>query len=234
MWIAVLDDDRNDVSILERYLKQYQAERGTQLTVDVYTASYDFLEEYRSNYDVVILDIEMPGTNGMEVAREIRKKDQAVGIVFVTNMAQYAIAGYEVNAIDFIVKPVGYFNFARKLERAMSFVRKREEKALVLSDGEGMRKVPVADIFYIEKNGNYARFVTGQGSFQERGTMQSVKEKLDQFPFSECTSGCLVNLRHVERIGKDTVLVGTTELPLSRRMRKKFTQDYVDYVGGGF
>ncbi|MGM9590669.1 MAG: LytR/AlgR family response regulator transcription factor [Faecousia sp.] len=233
MRIAVLDDNPNDAQFLRTYLKQYEASHNIEFHVDVYAASYDFLEEYQSNYDVIFLDIEMPGSNGIQVAREIRTKDQSVGIVFVTNMAQYAIQGYEVNAIDFMVKPVGYFNFARKLEKAISFVKKREERYLLLANEEGLSKISVEEIYYIEKNGNYAHYVTRRGEYVERGTIQSVKEKLNGLPFSECNSGCLVNLRYVERIGKDSIQVGKWELPLSRRMRKLFTVDYVDFVGGG-
>lgn len=84
------------------------------MQIHPYYASVDFLEEYDSTYDIVFLDIEMPGSDGLTTAREIRGKDDAVAIIFITNMAQYAIHGYEVNAIDFMVKPVGYFNFAQK------------------------------------------------------------------------------------------------------------------------
>lgn len=234
MTIAVLDDSPEEVERLLRYLERFQEERGVSFQVDPFYSSLDFLEEYRSGYDVIFLDIEMPGNNGLEVAKEIREKDETAGILFITNMAQYAIRGYEVDAIDFMVKPVGYFNFAKKLEKAIRYARRRSERYFLLSDESGLNRVPASAILYIEKNKNYLVYHTERGTFQERGTMQGLKETLQDLPFSESMTGCLVNLNYVERIGKETVLVGKSELPLSRRLKKQFTQDYVSYMGGAF
>lgn len=232
MRIAVLDDDPKDSGLLEGYLARYQAEHGTEFEVSVYHAGLDLLEEYDRGFDVVFLDIEMPGMDGMEVARQIRRTDEAVGLIFITNMAQYALRGYEVNAVDFMVKPVGYFNFASKLERALRFVRRRMERVLALTNEEGLCRVPVSEVYAVEKNGNYVCYHTGRGEFTQRDTIRAVREVLEPLSFAECTSGCLVNLRHVERIGRDTVLVGTATYPLSRRNRKQFTEDYMKFLGG--
>ena len=91
-----------------------------EIKMDVYNASFEFLEKYHGNYDVIFLDIEMPGSDGLGCQRN-RTKDEAVGIIFVTGMAKYAVEGYAVHTIDFIVKPVGYYNFAVKLEKPSSF-----------------------------------------------------------------------------------------------------------------
>lgn len=234
MRIAVLDDNPSDAQQLLDYLAQYQQERSCSLQVDYYQASLDFLEEYRGGYDVVFLDIEMPGSDGLEVAQEIRSRDEGVGILFITNMAQYAIRGYEVDAVDFMVKPVGYPNFVQKLEKAMRFAKRRNQRFLLLSNKDGLCRVAASEILYIEKDKNYLVYHTRQSAFRELGSMQDAREKLGRLPFSECTSGCLVNLRQVDRIGKDSVLLGDRALPLSRRMKKRFAQDYIDFVGGSF
>lgn len=232
--IAMVDDNGEDLQLLQGYLARYQEEKRIRMQVISYTSSLDFIEEYGTGYDVVFLDVEMPGMDGMAAAREIRQRDEAVGIIFITNMAQYAIRGYEVNAIDFMVKPVGYFNFADKFGKAIHFAEKRTEREILLSGEDGIVRLSVSDLRYIEKEKNYLIYHTGKGDFRTRGTMQETKEKLGRSCFSECTTGCLVNLQYVERMGRNTVLIDQTELPVSRRLKKEFTQDFIDYVGGVF
>lgn len=235
MKIAVVDDCPADSKRLEEFLSQWQREKGEPLQVSVFHSSIDFLEEYQAEYGVIILDIEMPGSDGMEVAREIRAKDSEVAILFVTNMAQYAIRGYEVNAVDFMVKPVGYYNFVQKLEKAMRISRKNGGQGdLVLRSKDGVARLPVGDLLYVEKEKNYLLYHTRRGEFQERGTLQELKGKLDTAVFAECSSGCLVNLHYVMAVGKETITLGEKTLPLSRRMRKEFLESYMALIGGGF
>lgn len=233
MRVAILDDSEEDCNRLTEYLQRIQQEQNMTLQVSVYSSGMDFLEEYGEGYDFVFLDIEMPGLDGMQVASEIRTMDDMVGIIFITNMAQYAIRGYEVNAIDFMVKPVQYYNFVEKFQRAVSFASKRQEHDIILNDEEGIVRMSVSDIYYLEKDKNYLIYHTHRGKFMERGTIATAKKKLDSPSFVECISGCLVNLRYVEKIGKDNILVQKVELPLSRRMRKEFVNQFMEYVGGG-
>lgn len=233
MKIAVVDDSREDAQNLVTYLKQFQSDKKVLLEIHIFYASFDFLEEYHGEYDVIFLDIEMPGSNGMEVAKEIRTKDQAVGIIFVTSMAQYAIEGYEVNAIDFMVKPVGYFNFASKLEKAFRFYENRVQQEILISSKDGVYKLSLSEIYYIEKERDFLVFLTQKDRIRERGSIKDLKHKLLELPFSECTSGCLVNLSYVKRIGKDFISLSTgVELPLSRRLKKQFSEAYIHYMGG--
>lgn len=233
MKIAVADDSIEDAQHIVSYLEQFQTEHNQVFQIKVFYSCIDLLEEYHGEYDVIFLDIEMPGSNGLEAAREIRKKDQAVGIIFITSLAQYAIEGYEVQAIDFMVKPVGYYNFSMKLEKAFRFIESHREQDILISNKEGVSRISVSDILYIEKDQDYLMFHTRQGTCQTRGSLKEIKVKLDSLPFSECTSGCLINLNYVKRVGKDNVvLMSSQELPLSRRLKKLFAQDYIHYMGG--
>ncbi len=232
MRAAIIDDDIKDRELLYNFIQRYHRETGMDIRADLFSGSLEFLEKFHADYDIIFLDIEMPGMDGMETAHEIRRTDQAAGIIFITNMAQYAIRGYEVSAIDFMVKPVNYYNFADKLKRAIDFSSRRERRDLVLRRDEEIVRVPVSELFYVEKDGNNLVYHTGNGEFRERGSMQAVKEKLDGAAFSECMSGCLVNLAHVEKLEKDTVLVAGFWLPVSRRRKKDFIRNFMDYVGG--
>lgn len=234
MRVAIVDDEIKEIQCLSEHLEKYKKEFQYSIQVDTYFASFDFLEDYCGQYDVVFLDIEMPGSDGLEVAREIRRKDQAVGIIFVTNMAQYAIKGYEVDAIDFIVKPVSYYLFSEKMKKAILFYKKREQKQILLNSRTEVYRILVSDIIYVEKDKDYLVFHTINRIIRVPGTIKALKDKLENMPFSECTYGCIVNFETVRYIGKDTIIVGKEELPLSRRMKKQFTQEYVEYIGGGF
>lgn len=233
MKIAVVDDVPRDAQLLVQFLNQFQAEQGISLQIRPFYSSIDFLEEYDGTYDIVFLDIEMPGSDGLTTAREIRSRDDAVAIIFITNMAQYAIHGYEVNAIDFMIKPVGYFNFAQKLGKAMRFLQRRGQRTVLLTGEDGVIRLAASDIRYVEKDRDNLIYHTRQGMFRKRGTMKAEKELLQGLPFEECTVGCLVNLEAVQRIGKEHVYLKEEQLPLSRRMKKEFTQSYIDFAGGG-
>lgn len=233
MRIAVLDDSFEDANRLEEYLHQFQKEKNVSFQIRIFHSSFDFLEEYGDGYDLLFLDIEMPGSSGLEVAREIRAKDQTVGIIFVTNMSQYAIEGYEVNALDFVVKPVRYFSFCQKLEKAIQLKNLWKEENLLINTRDGMQRIRTSEIEYIEKEKDFLVYHLLSGQLKERGSIKAVKERLAGKSFSECTGGYLVNLSCVKRIGKDTiVLLSDRELPLSRRLKKQFTEEFIRYMGG--
>lgn len=231
--IAIAEDDSICAELLEQYLDRMGQETGRTFRVTRYGTGEDLLEQYKGQFDLILMDIEMPYLDGMKTAEQIRRQDQAVAIIFVTNMAQYAIRGYEVNAVDFMLKPVSYFNFAEKLERALRFSQRRGWRDILLSGEDGVVRFSASELQYVEKDRDYLLYHTDGGVYCKRGTMKSVREELAGLPFEECTVGCLVNLERVRRIWKESVYLQDAQLPLSRRLKKKFTQSYIDYVGGG-
>ena len=231
--VGLVDDDREHTELLRAYLARYGQEADVQFQAEAFSDGLSFVEDYDGSLDIVFLDIEMPHMDGMTAARIIRERDASLAIVFITNMAQYAVHGYEVDAVDFMVKPVGYFNFARKLERAMGFLHRRAWRAILLADEDGVVRLSASDVWYVEKDRDHLVYHTEQGVFRKRGTMKAEREMFQGLPFEECTSGCLVNLDRVQRIGREHVDLNGVRLPLSRRMKREFTRSYIDYVGGG-
>lgn len=123
MRIAIVEDEKAYRNTLLEYLRQFQEESGMDIEVKEYENGNLIMWDYRPYYDAVFMDIEMPGMDGMEAARCIRKVDEQVIIVFITNVARYAVQGYEVGALDFIVKPVTYTSFKMKMQKIANSAR---------------------------------------------------------------------------------------------------------------
>lgn len=232
MRIALVDDMPFDKKLLYEHLCKYEAENELKFDITEFSSGLEFLEQYDGGFDIIFMDIDMPHLNGIEAARRLRQVDPMVVLVFVTNIAQYAICGYEVNAIDYLLKPVSWLTFRSKLEKAVRAVPSHAEDSLIIPCEDSFLRVPVSDIYYLEKEKNYILYHTAQGVFRDRGSMTEMTARLEPSHFSRCTSGCLVNLRYVTRVGKDSIWLGETCLPLARSQRKSFTAEFLSYLGG--
>lgn len=135
--VAIVEDEAECREVLRDMISRYAEEQQKQIRVQEFSDGSELVDNYKPDYDILLLDIEMPHLDGMKAAEKIRETDQDVVIVFITNMAQYAIKGYEVNALDFIIKPVNYSTFSMRFTRAIGRVKNREGRrvCLYLLDG---------------------------------------------------------------------------------------------------
>ncbi len=230
--IAIVDDEKVFTDCLEEYIKQYHEENRTEFQVSVFHNSVQFLDDFENGYDLILLDVEMPGLNGMELAHKIRERDEQVVLMFITNMAQYAIHGYSVGALDFVTKPLNYYTFSMKLTRALKRVPNKEAQSLLLTMADGVKLMEIRRIYYLEVQNRILHYYTEEGEFVVRGTLQAAEEKLKSHPFAKCNHWYLVNLLHVREVRKNTAVVGPYELEISRRNRTSFLKALTDYMGG--
>lgn len=179
----------------------------------------------------LLLDIEMPDVDGMALAAQVRRTDTSVSIVFVTNMAQYAIRGYEVDASDFIVKPVSYGDFSLKVGRIFRRLRSRGESQLTVNDGDTVKRIAVADIRYAEVSGHTLTFHMRDCVVAGRGALKKYENALLAAGFARCSNYCIVNLRCVTGMSGHTVFVsgadGSREpegLAISHPRKKDFVR----------
>ena len=205
---------------------------GCQLDVTPFADGSQLVEPYRPGFDIIFLDIEMPTLGGMPTAERIRMLDPDVILIFVTNMAQYAIRGYEVDAMDFVLKPVSYYQFSTKLERALQRIRRRRGGQIALQVGVGVQLLDTDDILYLETRERLLHYHTADNTWSVRGSLLKAEKELAPYHFARCNQCYLVNLRHVRGVQDDIVQVGEERLEISRRQRTSFLAAVAAYVGG--
>ena len=232
MRIAVVDDENVSTQKLQEYLDRFAQEFNQKLDVQCFNDGFAFIDAFKGQFDLILLDISLPGMDGMEIAKQIRCSDPDVIILFVTNMAQYAIRGYSVGALDYVLKPVPYFAFSQQLLKAVSRLEKRAKRYLTVPVEGGLRRLDTASIYYLESEGHRVHFYTDEGDFSAPGALKAFEEKLADCPFARCNSGYLVNLAQVRELRQSTVQVGPCELQVSRPKRKAFLAALTDYIGG--
>lgn len=230
--VAIVEDDAEVQGVLQEYVRRYTRQYGTEFEVTVFADGVDILEDYRAVYDIIFLDVEMKHLDGMTTAERIRQMDADVILIFITNMAQYAIRGYSVGALDYVLKPVPYFAFSQQLLKAVARLEKRAKHYLTVPVEGGLRRLDTASIYYLESEGHRVHFYTDEGDFSAPGTLKAFEEKLADCPFARCNSGYLVNLAQVRELRQSTVQVGPCELQVSRPKRKAFLAALTDYIGG--
>lgn len=232
MRIAVVDDEREQRTLLEDCLRRYGQETGTGLDVVQFGDAQEFLRQDPGGFDVVLLDIQMPGLDGMTVARQLRARNQRLVLIFVTNMAQFAIEGYAVDAMDFILKPVSYYRLAATLTKARSRLQTETGVALVLHTKDGTYRLDSARVHYIEMLNHHTIFHTEDGVFDTTGSLKKLEEQLTGQSFARCNNGYLVNLKYVRGVEGSDVVVGGDRLLISRTRRKAFLQRLSEFFGG--
>ena len=230
--IALVEDEAEVRAQLQGYVQRHTRQYGTEFAVTEFADGMELLDDYRPVYDVLFLDVEMKHLDGMETARRVRELDKDVIIVFITNMAQYAIGGYAVGALDYVLKPVPYFAFSQQLLKAVARLEKRAKRYLTVPVEGGLRRLDTASIYYLESEGHRVHFYTDEGDFSAPGALKTFEEKLADCPFARCNSGYLVNLAQVRELRQSTVQVGPCELQVSRPKRKGFLAALTDYIGG--
>lgn len=228
--IAIVEDEPLFVQQLQKYIRQYEKESGKQIRVTAFADGEDITEHYSGDYDIILMDIQMQFMDGMTAAEKIRELDQEVIIMFITNMIQYAVRGYEVDAMDYVVKPVEYFAFSRKLDKAVGRLKRPADVFVSVPAEDGWKKLAVSEIHYIESQGHYARYRTEKGEFLSRRSLKELEDEMREYGFFRCAKGFLVNLKHVDGISGGDCTVCGERIPISRSKKKELMELLLQYM----
>lgn len=228
--IAIVEDDSEYVDIIQDYLTQYEDEHDYKFNITVFYSGEEIVDNYKEFFDIILLDIEMECVNGIAAAEEIRKVDKEVIIIFVTNMPQYAIDGYKVNAFDFILKPLFYFPLSQRIEKAIECLQKRKKRFYPVVFKGGVQKLDINRIKYIEVQNHESIFYTLDGEVRVKDSLKNIESDLAGGIFFRCHKWFIVNLDFIEKIKDYNIYLGNDIIQVSRSRKKELLDALNNYI----
>lgn len=228
--LAIVEDENSYADQLIEFVKKYQSESGKTFKITRFKDGDEITNGYRGQFDIILMDIEMKLMDGMTAAEEIRKLDQDVIIMFITNMTNYAIRGYQVDALDYVLKPVSYFAFSQKLGRAISKMKSKSTKTISIEMQSGVKKLDIDNVFYIESEGHNLNFYTSGGEFTIRAKLKDFEEQLVPYNFFRSNKGYLVNLKYVDGVENGSCLIAGKQLLISRSRKNDFMTALTEFM----
>ena len=229
MKIALVEDEIIEYKRFNDYILKICNELKIEINLVYFNDPINFLNEYSNDYDAIFMDIELPNMSGMDASHKLRKIDDDVIIIFVTNLSQFAIEGYSVNAMDYILKPCNYYRLKSIIGRINNICKKDKEKYIVLNTNDEIIKIKVDDIYYFDVENHFVFIHTKNNVYKEWGTLKSFVNKVDK-NFALCNQCYLVNLKYVEGVIDNYALIDNQKLLISRNKKKQFLNVLSSYL----
>lgn len=231
--IAVCDDEGQQIQYLAAMVKDWAAEGGRMVSIRPFASAEEFLFQYEDekDYDILLLDIEMGKTSGVELARRIRQENDAVQIVFITGYPDFIAEGYEVGALHYLLKPVSGEKLSQVLDKAAENLRKKGH-AIFLRSAKEVQRIPVDSIVYVEVLSHKLVVHTIHKEYETKLSIAGMEEMLGE-GFVRCHRSYLAGISFIDRITKDTVVFDNGKsIPLARSAYGKVNRAFIDYYKG--
>ena len=228
MRIAICDDEQKQIEYLTSLVSSWGNKTSVTCTIDTFQSAESFLFDYAEdkNRDILLLDIEMGGMNGVDLAKTIRRTNDAIQIIFITGFPDFIAEGYEVSALHYLMKPVLPEKLHTVLDKAAANLAKSEKRLSITYDRQ-TDFVPLSQIMYIEAQKQYILIHTISETYRMKGSLSDMEKQLDEY-FIKCQRSFVVNLRYVTRIKNDCVLLKNgSEVPISRGMAEKIGKEII-------
>ena len=238
--IAICDDEEVQREYIEQLVCRWADTNGIYVETDTFESAEKYIKAGTGSgstssgfisgerYDILLLDIQMDGISGVELAKELRKTDEHLIIIFITAVPDFIQEGYDVSALHYLMKPLDEGKLMAVLDRAVKQLAVPDKTLIVQSGGETIR-IAHADIFYIESFAHSLEVVTKSGCFTIKMPAYKLEEQLDN-NFIRCHRSYIVNIRHINKITKtDVVIDDRKTLPLSRRLYSEVQKAWINY-----
>ena len=230
MRLAYCDDEEIQLEYMQRLAEQWAKQAGVSLTYCAYKSAEELLFENAEDYpfDLLILDIDMQGMDGMALARKIRTKDAKIPILFLTNKREYVFEGYEVQALRYLLKPMTEEKLFPLLNEVCTAAREEVQSLIVSAEGEHC-KIAVSDILCLEADGHHVRIHTAKRDYMVKRAFTELAGELAD-GFATTHRSYLVNLLHVERVQRtECILSDGSIVPISRNSYKAVNVAFIRY-----
>ncbi len=223
--VAIVENDPKQAKLTAERCRKYGEENGLSFSVTSFENGYDFLEGEISRFDIIFMDIDRPGINGRETSFKIREKGIKASLIFVTNLPQYAIEGYKVQALDFILKPMTYADFSLARKRARQNLDAEKDEVIALEIHGRFEKFKNSDVLYRERiRHDVYLHLSGKDTISFRSSLHQIEPILNKNVYFKCNSGCIVNLGKVKSMDGDVLLRENGDRISVSRSRKKETK----------
>lgn len=231
--VGIVEDDAAAIERLLSHLDRFQQTQRQRFHIGVFRDGADVLADYRPDWDVLLLDVQMPRVDGMTAARRIREVDSEVVIVFITSSPHYAVSGYQVGALSYLLKPVSYASFEQEMTRILTRLQRRPRRELLFTAADGgHHRIAVDDVRYVASVRHRVEVHALDETFSIATTLKAMEAQLAESDFLRCNNGLLVNLLHVTGIdGNDCRIRGGGRLPISRPRKKEFLAALAQHIG---
>jgi len=232
---AICDDETTEISYLTNLLHQWAEEVNTQIHLSTFQSAEQFLFAYEEDKsaDILLLDIQMGGMDGVELARKLRADNNNIQIIFITGFPDFIAYGYDVAALHYLMKPVSAEKLFAVLSRAAAQVSRQSPAILLAIDGEQVR-LSLDEVIYIEAIDHNLEITTrNAGKLTVKMPLYQIEYELTP-EFVHCHRSYIVNLRHVSKITKTDVITDCgISLPLARRQYAAVNKAMMQYLKGG-
>ncbi len=233
--IAFCDDDQAVLDQLASLLEKYSIQRGADLQCTAFHSPLDLLAQIEKGvrYDILFLDVIMPAENGITAAREIRRFDTAVKIIFLTSSAEFAVESYMVGAYFYQLKPIWEDSFFRLTDSVLAECRRAEQRSLILRCKTGISRIELDRLAHCEVRGRTLVFHLADGQVLEAtGSMDELARQLGQYPcFMRPHRSYLVNMEYIRNItAKAIILADQAQIPIPHGRAAEVKNQYLEYA----
>lgn len=230
--IVVCDDEWDARQQLCLYLKRLQQESGDRYEIFYFSSAEALLAEMPRDVHVILLDIQMEQTSGIDAARTLRAEGLDAHLIFITNNPAYALEGYDVHAYAYLRKPLLYEALKRHLMDAFAQIDQRSGGILSIPTPSGVDIIRCSDLIYVEVLRHQTTFVTVSGNSDYICSLNAVEERIRRYGFFRCHKSYLINLRKIIRVTADNVIMaGDHAVPLSKYRRKELLEQIAGFIG---